>query len=69
MMTAAGSMRDAGMMLPAKAVRPAPEAIPVAGSKTVVPVPLKSPLRMAGVATVRKADAACRRKVRSQSAK
>src|SRR5438552_1674448 len=69
MYAAAGSIRLVGMVLLGKAVRPVPSALPVLGSKTVVPVPLKFPARIARVGTVRRAEAARRRVVRSQSAK
>src|SRR3954468_11395792 len=62
-------MRSVGIVLLANGVRPVPSALPVLGSKTVVPVPLKLPARSAAVGTVRLADAARRRVVRSQSAK
>src|SRR4051812_7582428 len=68
-MTDALSKLLAGIVLFGNGDRPTPFGAPVVGSKTVVPVPLKLPWRIAAVGTVRCAVTARRRVVRSQSAK
>src|SRR5215471_15743956 len=85
MVNAAGSMRLAGMMLPAKGWRPEPSAFPVLGSKTQPatgfepqpPEPMAAERlalppeskMAAGLITVVVLLASCRRLVASQSAK
>ena len=69
MVREAGSKRLSGIRLPGNISRPVPLAFPVAGSKMLIPVALKSPPFNTSVGMVRKAKAYCRRVVRSQLAK
>ena len=57
------------MMLFGNAERPVPLVAAVNGSHTVVPAPLKSPVRSADVGALHKAEAASRRVVHPQSPK
>jgi hypothetical protein len=57
--TATGSNRLVGIWLPAKAVRTPLVPVEVNGSKMLRPTPLKSPLRIASVGTVRTSESGC----------